>query len=103
LLGQLTLTYSFHPSAKQELQEAIDFYAAKASAKIADAFLNEVERVADMLAAHPDYGKPMNEVWRSFPLRRYPYTLIYHERGQDIRIIAVAHQHRKPGYWLSRQ
>jgi toxin ParE1/3/4 len=99
----LTLRYSFHPSAKQELQEAINFYALKATAKIADAFLNEVERVADMLAANPDYGKPIGEVWRSFPLRRYPYTLIYRGRDQDIRIVAVAHQHRKPGFWLSRQ
>jgi len=33
---------------------------------------------------------------------RFPYPVIYVEVGSDIRILAVAHDHRKPDYWIDR-
>ncbi|MBC7976640.1 MAG: type II toxin-antitoxin system RelE/ParE family toxin [Myxococcales bacterium] len=35
-------------------------------------------------------------------LHRYPYLIAYIIRDPQIVILAVAHQHRQPGYWLSR-
>ena len=35
-------------------------------------------------------------------MQRYPYSLVYIVRDPKIVIIAVAHQRRRPGYWLSR-
>jgi hypothetical protein len=33
---------------------------------------------------------------------RFPYHVIYLETGAGIRILAVAHDRRKPGYWIGR-
>jgi len=46
-------------------------------------------------------------VWESTPARRYvvpkfPYAIFYMERLDDIRILAIAHTSRRPGYWKSR-
>jgi hypothetical protein len=32
----------------------------------------------------------------------FPYRLIYRVEGEEIRIYAVAHVRRKPGYWRRR-
>jgi len=36
-------------------------------------------------------------------LTRFPYSLIYTESGDEIRILAVAHHSRRPGYWRGRR
>jgi hypothetical protein len=32
-------------------------------------------------------------------LRRFPFNVIHQFHGDEIRVIAIAHQRRKPGYW----
>ena len=39
---------------------------------------------------------------RIWILPRLPYSIIYDDRGADIRIVAIAHHKRKPGYWRKR-
>ena len=39
---------------------------------------------------------------RRFLLRRYPYNLIYRVEPTRLVIVAVAHAHRRPGYWKQR-
>ena len=36
-------------------------------------------------------------------MRRFPYLIVYQLVGQKLRVIAVAHCRRKPGYWKTRQ
>jgi plasmid stabilization system protein ParE len=41
---------------------------------------------------------------RRFVLPRFPYSLIYRHLGADeVRILAVAHQKRRPRYWTGRR
>jgi hypothetical protein len=35
-------------------------------------------------------------------MRRFPYSLIYAALVDEIRILAVAHHSRRPGYWRDR-
>jgi len=35
-------------------------------------------------------------------LKRFPFELIIRELEGDYLIVAVAHQHRRPGYWRKR-
>lgn len=36
-------------------------------------------------------------------VRKFPYLLYYTMLdGAEVLIVAVAHAHRRPGYWLSR-
>ena len=32
----------------------------------------------------------------------FPYAVIYTERPGVVRVVAVAHTHRRPGYWQDR-
>lgn len=35
-------------------------------------------------------------------LRRFPYDIIVRESSQEIIVVAIAHQSRRPGYWRNR-
>ena len=39
---------------------------------------------------------------RHYLLRRYPFSVVYRIEDATILIVAVAHGHRRPGYWASR-
>ena len=96
------MTYSLHPEAARELEQALAFYRDQGGIGVARASLVEFERVGKLLVLNPGFGTPTTGGRRSFPLRRFPYSLIYRSTGKDIRILVVGHQHRRPGYGSGR-
>lgn len=51
----------------------------------------------------PGLGPVWRGTTRRFPLRRFPYSIIYQLKPDEIRVIALAHQSRRPGYWRGRK
>ena len=45
------------------------------------------------------WSKERGEV-RKYLLHKFPYKILYSVQDQDIIILAIGHQHRKPGYWI---
>jgi hypothetical protein len=39
---------------------------------------------------------------RHVSLRRFRYRLVFFELADEVRVVAVAHTRRKPGYWKDR-
>lgn len=97
------MTYLLHPSAEQDIADALDFYTEQAGLLVAQRFLGEFERVARLLVTHPGFGTPTTKGRRVFPLRVFPYSVVYRQIEAGIRIIVVRHQHRKPGYGGARR
>ena len=56
----------------------------------------------EMLLQHPGLGPLWRRGKRRYVMRHFPYALIYVVSGEEIRILAVAHHGRRPGYWRSR-
>ena len=92
------MTYSLHPGAEQDIADALDFYTEQAGPLVAKRFLDEFERVAKLLVRHPGFGTPITKGRRVFPLRVFPYSVVYRNLETGIRVIVVRHQHRTPGY-----
>ena len=97
------MTYFFHPAAEQDIAEAMDFYTQQLGPSLAERFLDEVERVAKLLAEHPGLGTPTTRGRRVYPLQVFPYSIIYRSFGAHIRIVVVRHRHRKPSYGGARR
>lgn len=92
-----------HPDAEAELAEASEFYARHAGWSIADAFLAEFARALDQLAANPRSSSLGAFGFRLHPFGRFPYTVVYEDDDfLGIRIFAIAHQSRRPGYCVGR-
>ena len=35
-------------------------------------------------------------------MKKFPYAVVYLELVDEIVVVAIAHSHRKPGYWRGR-
>ncbi|MDR9469226.1 type II toxin-antitoxin system RelE/ParE family toxin [Marinospirillum sp.] len=96
------MSYWLHPDAEAELGDAAVYYAEHASLRIAEAFLAEFEYARDLLIDNPSIGAVNDLGLCSFHFKRFPYTIIYQKDSEGPQIFAIAHQHRRPGYWLER-
>lgn len=96
------MPYSLHPQAEAELVDAFTYYREQAGSKLASLFLEDFVRVATLLSANSGFGTPAGGPMRSYPFRRFPYSLIYRATPDGLRILVVGHQHRRPGYGRGR-
>lgn len=87
--------------ARAEYFDAQSFYESRVPG-LGDEFLAELEQALKLLASRPGLGKVIGARLRSWPLRRFPFSIIYTEYAEGLLIVAVAHQRRKPGYWRGR-
>ncbi len=70
---------------------------------LGQAFPDEVERAVTKSVAYPEAAPLVNHAVRKKLVRRFPYSVMYSERPEGIRILAVAHHKRRPLYWRDRR
>lgn len=90
------------PEGEEELIEGASYYARESGPELGYAFIDEFQRSAEVLRAHPTLGAIWRGPIRRLPLRRFPYSIVYTLHGEEIKIFALAHQRRRPGYWRGR-
>jgi plasmid stabilization system protein ParE len=95
--------YILHRAVEHELGKVVRFYRVEAGRAVAIRFLDEFERVAELLVENPDLGSPTHDERRWFPLRGFPYLIIYRPRAEGIRILVLRHQSRDPEYGEERR
>ena len=88
--------------AELELIDGARYYTREADAQLGGAFVSEFERCVELLRQYPEFGAMWRGSTRRLPLRRFPFNLIYVVQSSELRIIAIAHQSRRPGYWRGR-
>jgi plasmid stabilization system protein ParE len=91
----------YHPLADRESRAALRWYLRR-SGQAARRFDAELDRAETEIAADPNRWPRGPHNTRSFPLKRFPFQVIYRQRPSMIQILAVAHAKRRPGYWKRR-
>lgn len=96
---------SVSPEAIDKLVEAAGYRARRLG--LESEFLAEVDCVLPLIGSSPTafprlLGVPADLVMRRALLPRFPYMLIFMDLGEHVRLLAVAHAKRRPGYWLDR-
>ena len=95
------MTVRFLSLARQELDDAHDWYEQQC-AGLGREFLDEVDRVVRRIRRYPESCAELALGLRRGLLARFPYGLIYGRDGEALVIVAVAHLHRRPQYWVDR-
>ena len=91
----------FLAEAADEGHEAWQWYL-KRSPRAAQRFQQEIDRAIDEIGKQPDRWPEYVHGTRYFPLRRFPYVVVFRETDAAVQIIAIAHSHRREGYWRRR-
>lgn len=92
---------TFHHEADAEVNESARYYEMR-SEGLGFSFLLELETTIDIIAENPEAYQRIGDEVRKKALKRFPYNVIYAVEPDRIRILAVAHQKRRPYYWQSR-
>jgi plasmid stabilization system protein ParE len=90
----------FHPDAAEEFGAAVEYYEAAVSG-LGNRFLLAVRQATDLILADPEIGRPRG-IARRFGVPGFPYDVAYRVRAEVVEVLAIAHHHRRPGYWRAR-
>lgn len=97
------LPVSLSHEAQTDADAAVEWYIGEGAFIAAEDFLGEIEQALGLLAQFPELGEAGSYNMRMLPLHNFPYSLIYRLQSDAIRIIAIAHHSRRPGYWIGRR
>jgi plasmid stabilization system protein ParE len=93
--------FTFHPEARDELNQAVDYYENQQQ-KLGLEFLNETYSTIQRIIEFPKAFSKQSENTRKCITNRFPFIIIYQIKKDEIFIAAIAHLSRKPGYWKER-
>lgn len=95
------MNYEFLPEALVEFEQAIAHYD-QCGLGLGNEFTDEVEAAIGRILAHPEAWSSYHHDTRRCLTNRFPYGVVDQVRTDMIRVVAVAHLHREPGYWANR-
>ena len=95
------MRFSFHPEADREFNHAVEYYEQRGAGPGLE-FAEEVFAAISRIVEFPDAWTRLSPNTKRCVLSRFPYGIIFQVKGRALRIIAVAHLHRRPGYWKDR-
>jgi len=91
----------FLEAAQAELDEAYSWYEIQQE-NLGVQFLTEFDAAIRRIAAFPKSYAMLGSDIRRCLIKRFPYGVLYGIDADRIVIVAVAHLHRKPNYWIDR-
>ena len=91
----------FSKYARQELDDATQYYEIEYQG-LGKRFRDEVRKAAKRISEYPEAWSVERGEIRKCILHKFPYKLLYSVETSHVFIIAVAHQHRRPDYWIER-
>ena len=92
----------FVDEARVEFLDGVSYYE-KQQTKLGRRFKLEVEQTIVWLADHPEACRLRPGGYRRLNLQIFPYYIPYIVRNSTLWIVAIAHQRRKPEYWIQRK
>ncbi|HEY7217894.1 MAG TPA: type II toxin-antitoxin system RelE/ParE family toxin [Candidatus Binatia bacterium] len=87
--------------AQQELDDAVLWYNRQAEG-LGQEFLDELDRTVRCTASFFLSCPEIEPGIRRGLVARFPYGVIYGVDDDTIVVIAIAHLHRRPRYWIDR-
>lgn len=91
----------FTTHARAELLAEIAYYENRRTG-LGSRFRTEVEATSENAAVSPNSGAPVAGVARRRLLPTFPFGIVYTETDYGILVHAVAHNRRRPTYWIRR-
>jgi plasmid stabilization system protein ParE len=86
--------------AEQEFIQSVGYYESR-EAGLGLRFRNEVAAV-DWILRFPGVPRLRPRGYRRVNLCAFPHYVAYIIRGDTIWVVAIAHGHRRPEFWIER-
>lgn len=87
--------------AKEEYEDAKQYYEIEQSG-LGIRFEHELKASLLRIQQFPDAWPVERGEIQKYLVHKFPYKILYSVQGNRILILAFAHQHREPAYWIDR-
>lgn len=87
--------------AETELWETVLYYEEQQGG-LGGEFIREVRTALQMIQRAPEIWPARARGMRRYLIARFPFLVHYRDEAERILVVAIAHGHRKPGYWTDR-
>jgi hypothetical protein len=84
------------------MEAARDWYTERSPAAEAG-FVADLNHAVEQVTAAPHRWPRYRAKTQRYVFKRYPYCLVFRFSGDLIRVLAVAHDKQRVGYWSTRQ
>jgi plasmid stabilization system protein ParE len=91
----------FDPDARNEFLASVQYYE-DCQPKLGYRFRRAIESAINKITESPFRYRILHRPFRRYLVQKFPFAIIYSIEPDHIRIIAVAHTKRLPGYWIER-
>ena len=102
----MTKPVRFDREAEEELAAAVDWYESQRlglGLDLLDVIEGAISRIGEATLQFPLLPSvPSGLGVRTCAVKRFPYSVVFLELPTEIRVLALAHTRRRPGYWRSR-
>jgi len=88
--------------AFEELNDAVAYYEEQQPG-LGLRLKDEVDQYTNWILNNYDVPKIRSGGYRRVNLKVFPYYIAYIVRKETLWILAIAHAHRKPEYWIKRK
>jgi plasmid stabilization system protein ParE len=95
------VNHLLHPEADAEFIAAARHYT-EISPELGGRFYDEVSALLHEACAHPRCYRLYDSPIRRLLAHGFPYAVLYAVQADCVRIVAVMHLKRRPGYWKHR-
>jgi len=97
----MTKLIEFLPEAEAEYLSALTWYRERSRAA-AIRFEAEFNRAVESVRNRRERWVLYMAGCRRYLLHQFPFAIVYQVSPNLIQVLAVAHCHRRPGYWRNR-
>ena len=87
--------------AKSELEDSVAYYELQHPG-LGVRFKQEVRAAIARTLDFPDSFPAVSGSVRKAFVRAFPYKILFSVEGNSLIVLAIAHQHRIPDYWVDR-
>ena len=95
------LPVDYLAGARHDFDESFDWYSER-STQVAVRFANAVDAALIRIATNPTRFASPDGVHRAFPVKKFPFRIVYRLVENRVLVVAIAHAKRRPGYWSDR-
>lgn len=88
--------------AYDELNDAVEYYEGEQTG-LGLRMLDEIDEHIRWIMRNPTFPRVRKGGYRRVNLKTFPYYIAYIVREDTLWILAIAHSHRKPEYWIVRK
>jgi toxin ParE1/3/4 len=87
--------------AGEEFAESVKYYESK-EVGLGARFRDEVVEAVERIVSNPELPRSRPNGYRRVNLRAFPHYIAYVIRDETSWIVAIAHGHRRPEFWIDR-